>query len=188
MILRQFSGINAVVAYGGDIISQANPDLRSIVPCFLNFEVMIGAVAAIWLLHKVGKRTLLQIGTVILALSLLLITIGFFMLNALHDVAFILILLGLIVFTFTFGITYGAIIWAYVSEIVEPSYTIIATMVTWIFASIVIILFPILKTSVLNGSPSILFLFFCAWMTVSFFVNQKVLVETKDKTEHQIRV
>lgn len=37
MILRQFSGVNAVVAYGGDIISQASSNLRSIVPIFLNF-------------------------------------------------------------------------------------------------------------------------------------------------------
>jgi len=115
MILRQFSGINAVVAYGGDIISQANKELRSIVPCFLNAEVMIGAIVAIWILHKFGKRTLLQAGTVVLAVSLLLITIGFFILDFVHDAAFILILIGLIVFTFTFGVTYGAIIWAYVS-------------------------------------------------------------------------
>jgi hypothetical protein len=137
---------------------------------------MLGALAAIYILHKFGKRTLLQGGTIILAVSLMLITIGFFMLDSLHDVAFILILLGLIIFTFTFGLTYGAIIWAYVSEIVEPSYTIFATMITWVFASIVVILFPILKTYVFGGNPSILFLFFCAWMTVSFFVNQKVLV------------
>jgi len=57
----------------------------------------------------------LQAGTVVLAVSLLLITIGFFILDFVHDAAFILILIGLIVFTFTFGVTYGAIIWAYVS-------------------------------------------------------------------------
>ena len=57
----------------------------------------------------------MQVGTVILIVSLLLITIGFFILDSAHDTAFILILVGLIVFTFTFGVTYGAIIWAYVS-------------------------------------------------------------------------
>ena len=57
----------------------------------------------------------MQVGTVILTLSILLITIGFFILDSAHDTAFILILTGLIVFTFVFGITYGAIIWAYVS-------------------------------------------------------------------------
>ena len=58
---------------------------------------------------------MLQVGTVILTLSLLLITIGFFILDSAHEPGFILILIGLIVFTFTFGITYGAILWAYVS-------------------------------------------------------------------------
>ena len=57
----------------------------------------------------------MQVGTVILTISLLLITIGFFILDSSHDPAFILILLGLILFTFTYGVTYGAIIWAYVT-------------------------------------------------------------------------
>lgn len=182
MILRQFSGVNAVVAYGGDIISQASSGLRAIVPVFLNFEIMLGAIVAICILHRVGSKSLLQTGTTILALSLIIITIGFFILDTQHTAAFVMILLGLIVFTFFFGLTYGAIIWAYVSEIVEPSYDILATMITWIFASIVIILFPILKSSLLGGNPAVLFLFFCIWVSVSFFVNQKILIETRNKT------
>lgn len=82
MILRQFSGVNAVVAYGGDIISKAAPNLRAIVPIFLNFEIMIGAIIAIYILHKIGKKKLLQIGTMVLGLSLMLITVGFFILDS----------------------------------------------------------------------------------------------------------
>lgn len=119
---------------------------------------------------------MLQAGTIILALSLILITIGFFLIGIHGSLSMVLILIGLIIYMFTFGLTYGAIIWAYVAEIVEPSYTILATLITWIFASIVIILFPILKTSLLSGSPTGLFLFFGVWMIVSYFVNIKFLV------------
>jgi hypothetical protein len=48
-------------------------------------------------------------------------------------------------------------------------------------------LFPILKTSVFGGNPAALFLFFCIWVTVSFFVNHKFLIETRNKTELKIR-
>jgi hypothetical protein len=48
-------------------------------------------------------------------------------------------------------------------------------------------LFPILKTSVFGGNPAALFLFLCIWVTVSFFVNHKFLIETRNKTELKIR-
>ena len=51
-----------------------------------------------------------------------------------------------------------------------------------IFASVVIILFPILKNMIPNKSPVYLFLFFFIWTTLSFIVNHKVLLETKEKT------
>ncbi len=77
-ILRQFVGINAVIAYGGTIIQKSNPSLRPIVPFILNYEAMFGAVLSIYLLAKLGRKTILQIGTSGLTISLLFITIGFF--------------------------------------------------------------------------------------------------------------
>ena len=81
MILRQFSGINAVVAYGGEIIKEAAPNLRTIVPIVLNFEVALGATVAMCVLHRFGRRTLLQGGTLVLGFSLLFISVGFFILS-----------------------------------------------------------------------------------------------------------
>lgn len=49
---------------------------------------------------------------------MMIITIGFFIIDSEGSVAFVLILVGLIIFTFTFGVSYGAIIWAYVPEVV----------------------------------------------------------------------
>lgn len=97
-----------------------------------------------------------------------------------------LILPGLIIFMFTFGATLGSILWQYTAEICEPSYIIIATVFTWVGATVVIVLFPILKTSLPNQNPAYLFLFFFLWTSLSFVVNQKVLIETKGKTEHEI--
>lgn len=113
MILRQFVGINAVLAYGGAIVKTAIPALRSIAPIVLTFETFLGAVLSIYLLAKLGRRTILQGGTFILALSNLLVMIGFFILNDAYTAGTVLILMGLIVFMFVFGATLGSTIWLY---------------------------------------------------------------------------
>lgn len=187
MILRQFVGINAVLAYGGAIVKKAIPGLRSIAPIVLTFETLLGAILAIYLLAKLGRRTILQAGTFILAVSMLLITIGFFILESAYTAGTTLILMGLIVFMFTFGATLGSTIWPYTAEICEPSYIILATAITWVFASVVIVFFPILKKALPDENPVYLFLFFFIWTSLSFIVNHKVLIETKGKTEHQIQ-
>lgn len=180
MILRQFVGINAVLAYGGAIVKKAIPGLRSIAPIVLTFETLLGVA-------KLGRRTILQGGTFILALSTLFITIGFFIIDSAYNAGTALVLIGLIVFMFTFGATLGSTIWPYAAEICEPSYIILATAITWVFASVVIVFFPILKNSLPNQSPLYLFLFFFIWTTISFVINHKVLIETKGKTESQIQ-
>lgn len=187
MILRQFVGINAVLAYGGAIVKKAIPGLRSIAPIVLTFETLLGAILATYLLAKLGRRTILQGGTFILALSTLFITIGFFIIDSAYNAGTALVLIGLIVFMFTFGATLGSTIWPYAAEICEPSYIILATAVTWVFASVVIVFFPILKNSLPNQSPLYLFLFFFIWTIISFVINHKVLIETKGKTESQIQ-
>ena len=94
---------------------------------------------------KLGRKTILQFGTFILTVTLLFITVGFFILDKSYTPATVLIILGLIVYMFTFGATLGSVIWLYIAEICEPSYTILATAITWIFAVIAIVFFPILK-------------------------------------------
>lgn len=52
----------------------------------------------------------------------------------------------------------------------------------WFAATLVTFLFPILKNKVLNNNPAILFYFFSIWSFIALFINQKFIVETKDKT------
>lgn len=74
---------------------------------------MLGALFSIYLLTKFGRKTILQFGTFILAFSMLLITIGFFILESNDSAGKALILPGLIIFMFTFGATLGSILWQY---------------------------------------------------------------------------
>lgn len=74
-------GINAIVAYAGSIVKQAIPGLRTIAPIILMLETLLGAIFSIYLLGKFGRKVIIQWGTFILTASLLLITVGFFIID-----------------------------------------------------------------------------------------------------------
>ena len=76
-VLQQFIGINAIVGYGTKICAQILPSYRSFIPIFLNLEQFIAAFFTTYLLSKIGRKTILQTGTIVITLALLLISIGF---------------------------------------------------------------------------------------------------------------
>jgi hypothetical protein len=69
------------------------------------FLTMIGAVFSIYLLAKLGRKTIIQCGTFILTVSLLLITVGFFIIDQALTAGSTLIIIGLLIYMFIFGAT-----------------------------------------------------------------------------------
>lgn len=61
------------------------------------------------------------------------------------------------------------------------------TAANWISASLIIILFPIFTDHLLEGDPAPLLLFFAAYCFASLVFNHFFVVETKNKTDKQIR-
>lgn len=78
----------------------------------------------------------------------------------------------------SFGLTLGPIVWLYIPEIVEPNIIPYSTMANLIGASACMIGFPLISDNKVKWIP---FLFFFIWCLVSLAVNQKFMVETKDK-------
>lgn len=74
-----------------------------------------------------------------------MITIGFFITKESPDASNALILIGLFSYMFIYGAALGSIVWLYIAEIAEPSVISVATTMTWVFAAIVMVLFPIIK-------------------------------------------
>lgn len=58
-------------------------------------------------------------------------------------------------------------------------------MLNWLAAAFVTFIYPILVELV--GNPSLMFLIFTANVTVGYLLNEKWMIETKGKTEWQIR-
>jgi len=55
-----------------------------------------------------------------------------------------MIVVGLFLFMGIFGVSLGPVVWLYIPEIVAPKIVPYSTMVNWVSASSVIILFPII--------------------------------------------
>lgn len=64
--LQQLSGINAVAVYGGDIAAKATSgELALLMPSLINIEQVLGTFATGLLLMKFGRKTILQVGTIL---------------------------------------------------------------------------------------------------------------------------
>jgi SP family arabinose:H+ symporter-like MFS transporter len=174
--LQQFVGINAVVMYGTKISEKVLPKLTKVIPVILNLEQVLGCLVTGYLLMRLGRKQILQFGTVTGVISLLMISAGFFI----GDNGSALKLIGLIIFMGNFGLSLGPIVWLYIPEILEPSRIAISTMANWASASLVTIMFPIIDHAM--GAPTYIFLFFAIYCTIAFFFSQKFVIETKGKT------
>ena len=80
-------------------------------------EPVIGSILAGYLLSKFGRKILFQIGTVANTIYLLFLTAGFFVYEdatSESTLGGVLILIGLYICMFNFGLTLGPIIWIYI--------------------------------------------------------------------------
>ncbi len=184
--LQQFCGINAVVAYGGQIVGEDVPSLKLVLPILINLVQVIAAIFTSYLLTKMGRKILFQYGCVGASASCLLIAFGFWTKDTSHDLGLALIIIGLFLFMANFGLTLGPVVWVYLPEIVQSSVLPYATATNWGTASVITLMFPVIKDQLPKKNPAWLFMFFALWCGLSFVFNKKFLIETRNKTEKEI--
>ena len=120
------------------------PKQKNLIPVILNFEQVIAAFVTSYLLSKLGRKTILQIGTIAAVFSLVLISVGFMVESLPESGQNALIIGGLVIFMANFGLSLGPIVWLYIPEIVEPEIVPFSTLSNWASAGLVMILFPIM--------------------------------------------
>jgi hypothetical protein len=136
-----------------------------------------------YILKKVGRKILLQLGTGTSFVVLTVIGLAFVTMHN-NIVQQILVITSLYLFMISFGFTLGPVVWLYIPEIVPAEIVPYTTMGNWAGASVTIILFPILGKVVGSGY---LFFFLSVWCFFAFVFNSKYVVETMGKTERQIK-
>ncbi|HEY6447912.1 MAG TPA: sugar porter family MFS transporter [Acidobacteriaceae bacterium] len=183
-MFNQLAGINAILYYAPQIFqyggfTSLSGDKQAVLLGAMNFCATILAMSVI---DKLGRRTLLLIGSVGTALALAGVA-AIFSLHS-HQADLIWLLVG---FIFFFSISQGAVIWVYISEIfptrVRSKGQSLGSSSHWIMNAIISGFFP----WVAAHSTAAPFAFFSAMMVLQFFVVLFIYPETKGVSLEQLQ-
>ncbi len=183
-MFNQLSGINAILYYLNDIFaaagfSKVSGDLQAVAVGSMN---LVATLLAMTVIDKLGRKTLLLIGSVGTAGCLAGVSGVFF--TESHQSYLLWLLVAYIAF---FAISQGAVIWVYIGEVfpnrVRAKGQALGSSSHWIMNAIIAYTFPQLAKS----SGAYPFVLFSAMMVVQFFVVLFFYPETKGVTLEQMQ-
>jgi MFS transporter, SP family, arabinose:H+ symporter len=183
-LFNQLSGINAILYYLPSIFNYAgfstlSADKQAVLVGAMN---LVATLLAMSVIDKIGRKTLLLIGSVGTAASLAGVAWIF---HVQQNQSMLLWLL--VSFIFFFAISQGAVIWVYLSEVfptkVRAKGQSLGSSSHWIMNALVSLTFP----WVARRSTAEPFVFFAAMMALQFFVVLFVYPETKGITLEQMQ-
>ena len=175
-MFNQLAGINAILYYLNDIFAHAgfsaiSGDIQAMAVGATN---LLFTVVAMSLIDRVGRRTLLLIGSVGTAACLGGVSVVFF--TSAHENFLVWLLVGYIAF---FAFSQGAVIWVYISEVfpnrVRAKGQSLGSFSHWAMNALISWTFPLIAAA----SGAYPFVFFAAMMVLQFFVVLFFYPETK---------
>ena len=176
--------INAILYYSNYIFavagfSQISGALQTVLIGSMN---LLATLLGMSLIDKLGRKTLLLIGSVGMALCLSGVAAVFFTHSYLDALVWLLV-----AYIFFFAISQGAVIWVYIAEVfpnrVRDKGQSLGSSSHWIMNAAISLIFPILAKS-FGGIP---FAFFAAMMVLQFFVVLFIYPETKGVSLEQLQ-
>ncbi len=183
-LLNQLSGINAILYYLNPIFAAAgfskmSSGLQSV---FVGLVNLFATFLGMSLIDKLGRKTLLLIGSVGMVFALSGVATIFF--TNTHQSLLVWMLMTFILF---FAISQGSVIWVYIAEVfpnrVRSKGQSIGSSAHWVSAALITLYFPRISAHS-SGAP---FVFFAAMMAVQFFLVLFVFPETKGRTLEEIQ-
>ena len=183
-MFNQLSGINAILYYSNSIFaaagfSQLSGSLQTVLVGAMNF---VATLLGMSLIDKLGRKTLLLIGSVGTALCLAGVAAIFFT-NS-HQYLLVWLLAAYIAF---FSVSQGAVIWVYIAEVfpnrVRAKGQSLGSSAHWIMNALISLVFPLLAAR----SGGIPFAFFAAMMVLQFVIVLRFYPETKGITLEQLQ-
>jgi sugar porter (SP) family MFS transporter len=184
-VFNQVSGVNAIIYYSPRIFEMTGLGSSS----SLLSTAGIGAINFIFTLlamnfiDRIGRRTLMLIGSFGLISTLALVSYSFYTKN--FNALSVPVLLFIYIAFFAFS--QGAVIWVFISEIfpnqVRAKGQTLGSTTHWIMAALIAFSFPFLTEKVGGGNT---FLFFCLMMCLQLFFVWRIMPETKGRSLEQI--
>lgn len=187
-MFNQLSGINAIMYYAPRIFELTGlaKDGALLQAVSIGVTNMLFTMLAITIIDKVGRRTLMIIGSFGMIVSLGLTARAFF----LQDFGGYEVMVYLIIFIAFFAMSQGAVIWVFISEVfpnsVRSGGQTLGSFTHWIMAFIISFVFPIIVgNSEMGGAYA--FTLFAVMSVLQLFFAWKIMPETKGKSLEQIQ-
>ena len=183
-LFNQLSGINAILYYGPRIFEDAGFSKSSglFQTMLIGLSNLVATIIGMSLIDKLGRKTLLLIGSVGTAVCLAGVADVFFT-NRHHEMLVWL----LVAFIAFFAVSQGAVIWVYLSEVfpsrVRSKGQSLGSSSHWIMNAIIAQIFPLLAAR----SGGVPFAFFAAMMVVQFVVVMWFYPETKGASLEELQ-
>lgn len=181
---NQLSGINAILYYAPRIFKMTGLEDKAALLQSVGIGVtnLIFTFIGLWLIDRLGRRTLLYIGSVGYIVSLGLVAWAFFTQH--------LAIVPVCIFAFiaAHAVGQGAVIWVLIAEIFPNRHRAegqaFGSFTHWIFAALLTTFFPKMVESF---PPGYVFLFFCGMMVLQLIWVRLMVVETKGVPLEQIQ-
>jgi len=181
---NQLSGINAVLYFAPRIFEMTGMGAKAALLQSVGIGVtnLLFTFVGLWLIDRLGRRTLLYLGSFGYIASLGLTAWAFFT----HHLAIVPVCI--FAFIASHAVGQGTVIWVYISEIFPNRHRAegqaLGSGTHWIFAALLTTFFP---KMVAGFAPGYVFLFFCGMMVLQLIWVKTMVIETKGVPLEQIQ-
>ncbi|KAL8523720.1 hypothetical protein ACS0TY_013621 [Phlomoides rotata] len=194
LVLQQLSGTNGVIFYSTTIFESAGISSSNAATVGVGIIQVIATALSTWMVDKTGRRILLSVSSSGMAISLLLVSVSFFLKGFVdHDSSFygilgILSVVGVVCMIISFSLGMGPIPWLIMSEILPPKIKglagSVATLLNWFTSWVITMTAPLL----LNWSSGGTFAFYTVTSLLAVAFVAIWVPETKGKTLEEIQM
>uniref|UniRef100_A0A7N0VBG0 Major facilitator superfamily (MFS) profile domain-containing protein n=2 Tax=Kalanchoe fedtschenkoi TaxID=63787 RepID=A0A7N0VBG0_KALFE len=156
LILQQLSGINGVLFYSSNIFAAAGVTSSNVATCLLGAIQVIATGVTTLLIERAGRRLLLTISSIGMTVSLLAVSVSFFVKGSissdsgLYDIMGYVTVAGVVSMAISFSLGIGPIPWVIMSEILPVNIKglagSVATLANWLISFLVTMSANILLT------------------------------------------
>jgi MFS transporter, SP family, arabinose:H+ symporter len=173
---NQMSGINAILYFAPRIFELTGLGTRAALLQSVGIGItnLVFTFIGLWLIDRLGRRTLLYFGSFGYIASLGLCSWAFF------TESYAIVPACIFAFIAAHAIGQGAVIWVFISEIFPNQHRAngqtLGSFTHWIFAAALTTFFPKMVTAF---SPGYVFLFFCGMMVLQLIWVKLMVPETK---------
>ncbi len=173
---NQLSGINAILYFAPRIFELTGLGANAALLQSVGIGVtnLIFTLAGLWLIDRVGRRTLLYVGSFGYIGSLGLVAWAFFTEH------YTIVPVCIFAFIAAHAVGQGAVIWVFISEIFpnrdRAEGQALGSFTHWFFAAALTTFFPKMVTAF---APGYVFLFFCGMMVLQLLWVKLMVPETK---------